>query len=166
MDGRQAPARRRGAEEINAPLRIRPALPADAPVLCGLDSFAARAPARRGEIARWLASARVFLAERDGVALGYGVTHDHFFGRDFLELVMVDATARGQGIGTALILHARRACRSDCLWTSTNSSNLPMQSLLERLGFIRSGRVEGLDEGDPEIFFRAPAERFHPPLVE
>jgi hypothetical protein len=29
-----------------------------------------------------------------------------------------------------------------------------MQALLEAVGFIRSGIVEGLDEGDPELIYR------------
>jgi hypothetical protein len=29
-----------------------------------------------------------------------------------------------------------------------------MQGLLTELGFVRSGFVEGLDEGDPELIYR------------
>ena len=39
------------------------------------------------------------------------------------------------------------------LFTSTNASNTPMQALCERLGFVRSGYVANLDEGDPEIIY-------------
>jgi len=38
-------------------------------------------------------------------------------------------------------------------FTSTNASNEPMQKLLGKFGFIESGHVENLDEGDPEIIF-------------
>ena len=50
-----------------------------------------------------------------------------------------------------------RACESDCvapkLFVSTNESNLPMQALLAKLDYAPSGRVENLDEGDPELIY-------------
>jgi ribosomal protein S18 acetylase RimI-like enzyme len=97
----------------------------------------------------------VFLAERDGAVRGYGAVHNHFFGREFLEMLMVDRACRGMGIGTALIRHALQACRTDTLWASTKQSNLPMQALLTKTGFMRSGLIHGLDADDPEIVFRA-----------
>ena len=52
---------------------------------------------------------------------------------------------------------ALRAAELDCqtgkVFTSTNQSNLPMQRLCDRLGFIKSGYVENLDEGDPELIY-------------
>lgn len=40
------------------------------------------------------------------------------------------------------------------LFTSTNASNFAMQRLLVASGFIDSGIVHGLDEGDPELIYR------------
>ena len=39
------------------------------------------------------------------------------------------------------------------LFTSTNRSNAPMQSLLAKLGYRPSGVIENLDEGDPELVY-------------
>ncbi len=39
------------------------------------------------------------------------------------------------------------------LWTSTNESNVAMRNLLVRLGFIPSGQIDNLDEGDLELVF-------------
>ena len=36
---------------------------------------------------------------------------------------------------------------------STNRSNVPMQNLLTSEGFVHAGTVEGLDDGDPELFY-------------
>jgi ribosomal protein S18 acetylase RimI-like enzyme len=80
--------------------------------------------------------------------------HRHFFGQPMLELVMVGNVYRRQGIGEALVRHAISTAPGPTLWTSTNKSNVVMQALLERLGFDRSGIVEGLDEGDPELIYR------------
>lgn len=39
------------------------------------------------------------------------------------------------------------------LFTSTNLSNLPMQSLLSKSGYELSGVIHNLDVGDPEIVY-------------
>jgi hypothetical protein len=39
------------------------------------------------------------------------------------------------------------------LFTSTNVYNERMQRLCERLGYVRSGIIENLDEDDPELFY-------------
>ena len=44
-------------------------------------------------------------------------------------------------------------CRTPKLFTSTNLSNLPMQSLLAKLEYQLSGVIHNLDEGDPEIVY-------------
>jgi hypothetical protein len=50
--------------------------------------------------------------------------------------------------------HLETISPTPLLWTSTNESNAPMRALLAAHGYIPSGAVEGLDEGDPELFFR------------
>jgi RimJ/RimL family protein N-acetyltransferase len=49
-------------------------------------------------------------------------------------------------------MHADQRC-DDGLFTSTNQSNIAMQRLCESCGFERSGIVENLDEGDPELIY-------------
>ena len=56
-------------------------------------------------------------------------------------------------IGSALVRHVEGLCRSDRLFTSTNESNLAMRALLEKLRYTRSGVVDDLDPGDPELIF-------------
>lgn len=66
---------------------------------------------------------------------------------------MVDPDYRRRGVGTALVRYVESSVSSRKLFTSTNKSNLPMQKLCESLGYQRSGIVENLDEGDPEIIY-------------
>ena len=53
----------------------------------------------------------------------------------------------------ALLRHMELCCRTPKLFTSTNQSNLSMQSLLAKLGYESSGLIHNLDEGDPEIVY-------------
>jgi hypothetical protein len=61
---------------------------------------------------------------------------------------------RRKGVGTGLLHFVERACTTVTIFVSTNLSNLPMQGLLTKSGYQLAGVVEGLDEGDPELFYR------------
>lgn len=89
----------------------------------------------------------------EGAVVGYLVLEHGFFGRGFISMLAVHPDHRRAGVATALVHHAERACRSDRLFTSTNQSNLVMQALLDRLGYVRSGIVDHLDPGDPELIY-------------
>ena len=135
---------------------IRPATPDDHVALCAIDTLALRDPARRGEIAAWLFSGAVRLAEIDGRVAAYGVMTTHFFGAPFIEMLMVGDQYRRNGLGLALILHFKAICSGSKLFSSTNMSNLPMQALFNKAGFKPSGYIDNLDENDPEIVFYSP----------
>jgi GNAT superfamily N-acetyltransferase len=68
-------------------------------------------------------------------------------------MLYVDANFRRAGAGSALLKHLESICRTSKLFTSTNLSNLPMQSLLAKTGYVLSGVIHNLDEGDPEIVY-------------
>jgi ribosomal protein S18 acetylase RimI-like enzyme len=75
------------------------------------------------------------------------------FQQEFMELLIVHPEYRRQGVATALIKHLESLCKTSKFFTSTNQSNIPAQKTYEANGFIRSGYVENLDEGDPEIIY-------------
>jgi GNAT superfamily N-acetyltransferase len=78
----------------------------------------------------------------------------NFFGRDFVDLLYVDLANRRRGIGRRLMEEAVRRSSTSRIFTSTNESNEPMRSLLAVNGWVLSGVLDGLDEGDPEwVFF-------------
>jgi ribosomal protein S18 acetylase RimI-like enzyme len=63
----------------------------------------------------------------------------HFFGRDFIELLIVDPALRRSGIGRSLLRHALATAGTSQVFTSTNTSNHPMRSLLEAEDWSFSG---------------------------
>jgi ribosomal protein S18 acetylase RimI-like enzyme len=46
-----------------------------------------------------------------------------------------------------------KMCKTPKLFTSTNESNIIAQKTYEANGFVRTGYIENLDEGDPEIIY-------------
>lgn len=140
-------------------MRIRHAVKDDHPALCAMDTVAADDPARRDEIAGWIDSRSCYLVELDDRIAAYGVLTHHFFGAAFIEMVMVSSRYRRRGLGEALVSHFRSMCAGAKLFSSTNMSNRPMQTLLIKAGFRPSGYVDNLDENDPEIIFFSPVKQ-------
>lgn len=81
--------------------------------------------------------------------LDYG----YFFGKPFISLLVVSPDARRLGLGADLLSYSSRAYPE--VWTSTNRSNSAMRKLLHKAGWQYCGELIGLDDGDPEQFYRA-----------
>jgi ribosomal protein S18 acetylase RimI-like enzyme len=132
---------------------IRRAIAADVEAVIGCDPVAARQPARREFICRSIDAGACFVAISGGRMVGYGVLEYTFYGNGFLSMLCVAKAFERRGIGSALVRHIERECRTPKLFTSTNASNASMRALLAKLGFEPSGVIENLDDGDPELVF-------------
>ncbi|MCE5993301.1 MULTISPECIES: GNAT family N-acetyltransferase [unclassified Pseudomonas] len=141
---------------MTSQLTVRLASNSDIGRLVDLDSIAKREPMRRAFIAQAVTAGQCWIAAeaRDAsMVLGYGVLDFSFFGHAFIPLIMVRDSQRRHGVGSAILRTLQSQCGAAKLFTSTNASNEPMKKLLGKFGFIESGYVENLDEGDPEIIF-------------
>ncbi len=131
---------------------IRLAQEGDLESLCGLDAVVRQDHRRRDFIARAVSNGNCHVAI-DTQVLGYGVLDYTFFENGFVSMLYVRPNARQRGVGIGLIRHLEATCQTPKLFTSTNLSNLPMQSLLAKLGYKLSGVIHDLDEGDPELVY-------------
>jgi ribosomal protein S18 acetylase RimI-like enzyme len=127
---------------------VRPATPLDLKAMQPLD------PDRASLMHGWIEAGHAYIAIDGGEAVGYAMMTRHFFDRAFIDLLIVAEKVRRRGIATAMLRHLAAESPTAMLWTSTNESNAPMRALLAAEGFVASGAVEGLDDGDPELFFR------------
>lgn len=137
-----------------ARIAVRPARSSDATAIRGIDHD----PSRESEIRQAAEQPRYIVAEVDGIVVGFAVG-GRLFGFDFLELLVVPAAHRRRGVGSALVRGWEATADTPKLFTSTNDSNTPMQRLCEGLGYARSGVIQNLDEGDPEIIYFKPTPR-------
>ena len=135
-------------------MQIRPAQDIDIEKICAFDHVVALEDVRRRIIEHAVADGHLHVADESGEILGYVILVYTFFTLGFVDLLYVHPDHRRKGIGAALMRYAERICTTEKLFTSTNLSNTNMQSLLMNLGFEESGIVHGLDEGDPELFYR------------
>ena len=134
-------------------MEMRIATIADAAAIIAFDRVAASEPARVQFIHDQIESSACYVAAIDSQVVAYAVLNYKFYDNGWLEMLYVHPRFRRQGIGSALIRHSIDECRTAKLFTSTNQSNLPMQRLLANLEFDRSGFIENLDEGDPELVY-------------
>jgi ribosomal protein S18 acetylase RimI-like enzyme len=132
---------------------IRLAQPPDADPVCAIDPRVADTPERRPFIERAIAAGQCYVATDSDAIVGYAVFDRSFYEQPFVSLLIVDERQRRHGIGAELMRHIEAICVEAKLFTSTNESNTPMKRLCEKLGFVRSGRIENLDEGDPEVIY-------------
>jgi GNAT superfamily N-acetyltransferase len=99
-------------------------------VICSVDLIAQRENERREFIRRVVISGECFVAEWSEKVIGYGVLNYSFYHSGFIEMVYVGSDYRRSGVGVALVKHIESLCQTTKIFTSTNLSNLPMQSLL------------------------------------
>lgn len=134
-------------------ISIRPAIECDIDALFSLDLIACQETERREFIRREVASGNCFVAVMNETVIGYGVLNYTFYNNGCVDMLYVDSDHRRCGAGAALLKHIESRCKTPKLFTSTNLSNLPMQSLLAKLDYVLSGVIHNLDEGDPEIVY-------------
>lgn len=132
----------------------RPATDSDFEDIAGIDAIAGVDADRRAQISHAIVESGCWVAGRDDPTEGFlALSRRHFFGRDFVSLVVVTANARRRGLASALFEVAENSATTRQLFTSTNQSNRPMQALLRARGYQKAGVVDHLDRDDPEVFF-------------
>jgi ribosomal protein S18 acetylase RimI-like enzyme len=134
-------------------MQIRPAARDDLDEMVAADGGARGDPGRREFLRSAIADGNALVAVVSDTLAGYAVLDHSFYGNAFLALLVVRADSRRRGFGTALLRAAEARARTPKLFTSTNASNRPMQALLEAAGYERSGVIENLDPGDPELVY-------------
>lgn len=135
-------------------IAIRPAGRGDIPALIAIDPLSLTDVDRRQSIARWAAAGQCFVAVRAEKLVGYVALTRAFFHQPFVELLIVAHDDRRSGVGLALLNHCMSETATEAkLWSSTNASNAAMRALLAKAGFVQTGVVENLDDGDPELIF-------------
>ncbi|PGO33147.1 GNAT family N-acetyltransferase [Bacillus cereus] len=108
---------------------------------------------RRDYIKYTIGEGRCIIVKEDNSISGFLTYDTNFFGCTFLSLIIVSPAKRRQGYASSLISYMLTHSPTQKIFSSTNKSNESMQTVFNANGFVRSGIVENLDEGDPEIIF-------------
>lgn len=131
---------------------IQPAVESDIDAICSFDAIAQREDHRRNFVSRSVAAGNCFAAVEEKIA-GYAVLEYTFYDNGFVSMLYVHPDRRRRGVGAALMKHLESICQTTKIFTSTNLSNLPMHTLLAKLGYTLSGVIHNLDDNDPEVVY-------------
>ena len=121
--------------------------------ILAMDPRVADTPGRREFLERAHRAGECIVARRGGEMAGFAVFDRSFFGQPFIELLYVEPACRRAGVARAIVRYIESICPGEKLFTSTNESNAAMHAFCAALGFARSGRIDNLDDGDPEIVY-------------
>lgn len=108
---------------------------------------------REEKITKAISNDECFLILVDKQEVGFVIFDYRFFDQGWIELIIIDEKYRGKGIGGKTFNLICEQCKSDKVFTSTNSSNTQMQRALTKADFAFTGKLNGLDDGDPELFY-------------
>ena len=136
-----------------AGMRIEQATITDFEAILGVDQLVTGDDRRSNYLHKAISAGYCWTALTGETTTGLAVVEPWFFDQWFLSLVVVRPEHRRKGVAKALILHVESICSTPKLFSSTNTSNAAMRRVLETCGFVRSGRIENLDPGDPEIIY-------------
>jgi len=108
---------------------------------------------REEKITKAISNQECFIILADKLEVGFIIFDYRFFDQGWIELIIIDEEYRGIGIGRKVFDLICEQCKTDKVFTSTNSSNTQMQKALAKADFSFAGKLNGLDDGDPELFY-------------
>jgi RimJ/RimL family protein N-acetyltransferase len=108
---------------------------------------------REEKITKAISDKECFLILADNKEVGFMLFDYRFFDRGWIELIIIAEKSRGKGIGGQAMELICKQSKTKKVFTSTNSSNIQMQKALTKVGFTFAGKIDGLDDGDPELFY-------------
>jgi len=132
---------------------IRQAIPGDIATIRALDPLAQRSIQRGSFIERSVLSRECYVIDEGNCVVGYGILEYSFYELGFVAMLYICPEYRRRGAGSMLMEHFQSTCQTPKIFTSTNLSDLPMQSLLAKLRYSLSGIIHHLDENDPEVVY-------------
>lgn len=127
----------------------------DLSILSKIDSMVIGSEIRKPKIEQYILNEQCVVASINSEPVGFASYDTTFFECCFIQLVIVNPNFRRLGIAGALIRYIEEHSPTPKLFTSTNESNTIMQQVCLSQGFVRSGIIENLDDGDPEwVYFK------------
>ena len=107
----------------------------------------------RRSLVNAVANGECWVAKTGSTILGYATFGRFLHGHDFLRVIAVHPDHRRKGVAAALVGYLEGICPTDKLFTATTQSNRTMQRFAEALGFVKSGRIENVEENDVELIY-------------
>ncbi|MFA9556738.1 GNAT family N-acetyltransferase [Evansella sp. AB-rgal1] len=131
-------------------------------IIVDIDNQVIGNTSRRNDIAKSIELEQCLVVKEDDGIAGFLLYDTNFFGCTFISLIIVSPLKRRKGYASLLINHLESIAPTQKVFSSTNRSNTAMQKVFDLNGFIESGFVDNLDEGDPELIYYKSKSSFQP----
>lgn len=134
-------------------IQIVIANPNESADILGIDKDVIGNDSRKKYLIKAIEENRCLVAITDFSIVGFLIYNTDFFDCSFMALVVVHPLERKKGYAKSMIEHFEKISPTQKVFSSTNQSNAKMQKLFVTIGYVKSGYVENLDDGDPEVFY-------------
>lgn len=134
-------------------MQIKLAEPIELIDIVEIDKEVIGSDSRKDYLKKAIKENKCLVAKKDSVIVGFLVYNTDFFDCSFIALVIVHPLERKKGYAKSLMRYFETISPTHKVFSSTNQSNENMQKLFASIGYVKSGYVENLDEGDPEIIY-------------
>lgn len=134
-------------------MEIRQANEHDLNEIVAIDQNIIGSDRRKEEIDQAIKGERCLIISTENELSGFLIYHVQFFESCFISLIMIDPAHQRKGLASKLLTYMTLVSPTEKLFSSTNESNESMKKVFEKNGFSKSGFVDNLDEGDPEIIY-------------
>ncbi|SES18988.1 Acetyltransferase (GNAT) domain-containing protein [Gracilibacillus ureilyticus] len=121
--------------------------------LVDIDNMVIGSKNRRNIIQQSIQLEQCLISKEEEEITGFLIYDTNFFECAFISLIIVSPSHRRKGFASALINYMVTISPTNKIFSSSNRSNVSMHKVFEKNEFIRSGIIENLDEGDPEIIY-------------
>lgn len=134
-------------------MQITLAEPIDLTAIAKIDKDIIGTDSRKTYLKKAIKEHKCLVVKTESLVVGYLVYSTTFFDCSFIDLVIVHPLERKKGYAKSLIAYFETISPTKKVFSSTNQSNQNMQKLFTSIGYVPSGFVDNLDEGDPEIIY-------------
>jgi len=114
---------------------------------------------REEKIIKAISDKECFVVLANNTTIGFVIFNYSFFDQGWIDLIILEKKYRNKGIGKKVFELICKDSQTNKVFTSTNNSNIQMQKSLTNAGFTFAGKLNGLDDGDPELFYYKKREK-------
>jgi len=139
--------------EVRKLMQITFAKPNEFAEVLGIDKEVIGNDSRKQYLKETIERNKCVVIKINSSIVGFLIYNTDFFDCSFISLVIVHPLERNKGYAKSMMEYFEKISSTKKVFSSTNQSNEKMRKLFLSIGYVESGFINNLDEGDPEIIY-------------
>lgn len=133
--------------------KVTTALRSDLDAIVSIDKEVIGNESRKSIIYEAIEEEKCLVVKENEGIVGFLIYNTKFYDNSFIDLLIVSPNYRNKGYASSLMKFFEKISPTKKIFSSTNLSNETMQKVFNSAGYIKSGFIDNLDEGDPQIIY-------------